>query len=122
MAYKCRECGEEIATQNGRYGHFRFTDGDGHGEKGDVPDDYTDRFEEIGGDGSSDSEPEGSGEGNGSAGDSGGDSSSDGSGSSSGSPEQQEGSGGAGESDSGSRGSIRDLLDRDLLDLFRGGS
>jgi len=127
MAHKCTECGDRIDTDNGRYGHFRFTDGGGHGPKGEVPDDYKAKFEEIesGGDGSSEPEPEGNGEGNGSAGDSGGDSGGYGSEESSGSPDATDSSGGDSESGSGSRSlgdRIVTALDTDLRELFGGGS
>jgi len=123
MVYKCNECGEEIATGNGRYGHFRFTEGGGHGPKGEVPDDYKDSFEEIegGGDGSAESEPEGDAEGNGSAGDSGDDSDDSGSEESSGSPDATGASGGDSESDSGSRSlaaRIKTALDTDVRELI----
>jgi len=117
MAYKCDECGEEISSQNGRYGHFRFSPGGGHGAKGEVPDDYKERFTETGGDGSSDSEPEGTGEGNGSAGDSGGSGSEE----SSDSPADTGSSGGDSATDSGSRSlgdRIKNALDTDVRELL----
>jgi hypothetical protein len=123
MAYECNECGEEIATGNGRYGHFRFTEGGGHGEKGEVPDDYKDQFTEIegGGDGSEEPEPEGTTEGNGSA--DGSDDDSDGSGSaeSSTSPDASESGGGGSGTDSDSRSladRIRTALDTDVRELI----
>jgi len=137
MAHKCTECGDRIDTDNGRYGHFRFTDGGGHRPMGEVPDDYKAKFEEIesGGDVSSEPEPGGNGEGNGSAGDSGGDSESGGDVSSEPEPEGNgEGNGSAGDSggdsggDSESGSGSRSLSDRivtalntDLRELFGGG-
>jgi len=125
MAHKCNECGDVIDTDNGRYGHFRFTEGDGHGPKGEVPDDYKELFTETGGDGSSGSEPEGTGEGNGSAGGSDDGSGDSGSEESSPSPDATGSSGGDSATDSGSR-SLADrivtALDTDLRELFGGGS
>ena len=119
MAYKCNECGDEIASQNGRYGHFRFTDGGGHGPKGEVPDDYKDKFSEIESDGE-DPDPE-EGEGNDSSGDSDAEPAVSGSEESSPSPDDTGADGGSSESDSGSRSlgdRIKTALDTDLRELI----
>ena len=119
MAHKCDKCGDEIASDNGRYGHFRFTDGGGHGPKGEVPDDYKELFSEIESEGE-DPDPE-EGEGNDSSGDSDAEPAGSGSEESSGSPDATGADGGSSESGSGSRSladRIKTALDTDVRDLL----
>jgi len=41
--YRCTLCDAKV-EESGRYGHVRFTDGDGHGPKGEVPEDADEYF------------------------------------------------------------------------------
>jgi len=40
------KCGKQVEDWRGARGHVQFTEGGGHGEKGDVPDDWKDLFSE----------------------------------------------------------------------------
>lgn len=44
--YRCTLCDDKI-EKAGRYGHIRFSDGNGHGPKGEVPDDPEKYFVEY---------------------------------------------------------------------------
>lgn len=50
------DCGKEVEDARGARGHVQFTAGDGHGEKGDVPDDWRELFSGLGEDDDKDDE------------------------------------------------------------------
>lgn len=44
--YRCTVCDSDI-EKKGRYGHIKFSDGDGHGPKGEVPEDAENYFIQV---------------------------------------------------------------------------
>lgn len=61
MGFECQACGKTLSDERGTFGHVKFTDGDGHGEKNEVPDNWTDLFPSLepdGGDNDGSDEPD----------------------------------------------------------------
>lgn len=57
------KCGKEVADARGARGHVQFTDGDGHGDHGDVPDDWRELFSGLDGEADEDSQDDASSDG-----------------------------------------------------------
>jgi hypothetical protein len=53
MTLRC-DCGDTLADWRGARGHVQFSTGNGHGDKGDVPDGWKDLFSEVDEDGDDD--------------------------------------------------------------------